>query len=153
MYTANPTSAALFSVAPNGFFATAAAFCDAVKSWGTEGRLEGNQQIPASNHLHGCVNFRGEDIKDLHVHEVRACVGFSVSGFPFRGNAVGDSRAFFALLAVRVEWVGGLGRVRLFFLSDFVFRPGEKSRSATEAKKNASFCSSSVLYPPLRCFW
>ncbi|CBJ49106.1 Novel Sm-like protein with long N-and C-terminal domains [Ectocarpus siliculosus] len=40
-----------------------------VKSWGTEGRLEGDQQIPPSDHLHACVNFRGEDIKDLHVHE------------------------------------------------------------------------------------
>lgn len=40
-----------------------------VKSWGTEGRVEG-EQIPASNNLHDCVNFRGEDIKDLHVHEV-----------------------------------------------------------------------------------
>ncbi|CAN0574392.1 unnamed protein product, partial [Ectocarpus sp. 12 AP-2014] len=38
-----------------------------VKSWGTEGRLEGDQQIPPSDHLHACVNFRGEDIKDLHV--------------------------------------------------------------------------------------
>ena len=41
-----------------------------MKSWGTEGRLEGDQQIPPSDHLHACVNFRGEDIKDLHVHEV-----------------------------------------------------------------------------------
>lgn len=42
----------------------------AVKSWGTEGRLPGDQQIPPSDHIHLCVNFRGEDIKDLHVHEV-----------------------------------------------------------------------------------
>ncbi|CAM9484020.1 unnamed protein product [Scytosiphon promiscuus] len=40
-----------------------------VKSWGTEGRLPGDQQIPPSDHIHLCVNFRGEDIKDLHVHE------------------------------------------------------------------------------------
>lgn len=32
--------------------------------------MEGDQQIPPSDHLHACVNFRGEDIKDLHVHEV-----------------------------------------------------------------------------------
>lgn len=41
-----------------------------VKSWGTEGRQEGDQQIPPLDHLHDRVNFRGEDIKDLHVHEV-----------------------------------------------------------------------------------
>lgn len=41
-----------------------------VKSWGTEGRAEGIMQIPPAEQLHEMVMFRGEDIKDLHVHEV-----------------------------------------------------------------------------------
>ena len=45
-------------------------FGQSVKSWGTEGRQEGDQQIPPLDRLHDRVNFRGEDIKDLHVHEV-----------------------------------------------------------------------------------
>lgn len=53
-----------------------------VKSWGTEGRVDG-EQIPASTNLHDCVNFRGEDIKDLHVHEVKR-VFFITPGAPFQ---------------------------------------------------------------------
>eukprot|EP00953_Heterococcus_sp_UTEX-ZZ885_P024960 13602-Heterococcus_DN1.PRE.1 len=39
-----------------------------VKSWGTEGRVEGEQILP-NDELFGCIVFRGMDIKDLHVHE------------------------------------------------------------------------------------
>ncbi|CAM9489703.1 unnamed protein product, partial [Scytosiphon promiscuus] len=40
-----------------------------VRSFGTEGRVEGNV-IPASKVLHDFVCFRGQDIMDLHVHDV-----------------------------------------------------------------------------------
>ena len=41
-----------------------------MKSWGTEGRAEEGMHIPPAEQLHEMVQFRGEDIKDLHVHEV-----------------------------------------------------------------------------------
>ncbi|KAG5175403.1 Scd6-like Sm domain-containing protein [Tribonema minus] len=42
-----------------------------VKSWGTENRVEG-PQVPASDEIFGCIVFRGQDIKDLHVHDTPA---------------------------------------------------------------------------------
>lgn len=40
----------------------------AVRSFGTEGRVEGSV-IPPSQVLHDFVCFRGQDIMDLHVHD------------------------------------------------------------------------------------
>lgn len=40
----------------------------AVRSFGTEGRVEG-MVIPPSQVLHDFVCFRGQDIMDLHVHD------------------------------------------------------------------------------------
>ncbi|CAM9757976.1 unnamed protein product, partial [Phaeothamnion confervicola] len=46
----------------------------AVRSMGTEGRAaaEGLTEIPAQETVHDFVTFRGQDIKDLHVHEPAA---------------------------------------------------------------------------------
>lgn len=43
----------------------------AVRSFGTEGRVEGSV-IPPSQVLHDFVCFRGQDIMDLHVHDAEA---------------------------------------------------------------------------------
>lgn len=40
-----------------------------VTSWGTEGRVEGEGRIPKQEKIYESIQFRGQDIKDLHVHE------------------------------------------------------------------------------------
>lgn len=92
----------------------------AVRSFGTECRVEGNV-IPPSRVLHDFVCFRGQDIMDLHVHDVeteQVCnVGAAIASnkqqhFELPGRCRG-SQARQGLLWCRRSSYAGLDRVNM----------------------------------------
>lgn len=75
--------------------------CDTVRSFGTESRTTANH-IPPSEKTFDFVCFRGQDIKDLHVHDAETEVGGDSSQH-FRENRYNFLRDVFLLLLLEIN--------------------------------------------------